>query len=157
MNARLCVLFALWWLLFRASHSLRCSYMRAYARFCGASLFVSLYFSVQRYLPGESKQISIRCFFWLGLCTVLSEEKRPRMRQQQQGDAMWLNRTEPEIIRKNQNGSKKGWSTVGQILTDQRVVERVRAKNGKAALRLDDLSKAFDCFFTTMPCTSTKN
>ena len=60
---------------------------------------------------------------------------------------MLLNRIQPEIekiLRRNQNGFRKGRSTVGQILTVRRIIEGVRAKNLQAVLLFVDFSKAFD-------------
>ena len=47
-------------------------------------------------------------------------------------------------MRRNQNGFRKGRSTVGQILTVRRIIEGVRAKNLQAVLLFVDFSKAFD-------------
>ena len=62
-------------------------------------------------------------------------------------NTMLLNRIQPEIekiLRRNQNGFRKGRSTVGQILTVRRIIEGVRAKNLQAVLLFVDFSKAFD-------------
>ena len=62
-------------------------------------------------------------------------------------NSMLLNRIQPtmeKILRKNQNGFRKGRSTVGQILTVRRIIEGVRAKNLQAVLLFVDFSKAFD-------------
>ena len=62
-------------------------------------------------------------------------------------NTMLLNRIQPEIekiLRRNQNGFRRGRSTVGQILTVRRIIEGVRAKNLQAVLLFVDFSKAFD-------------
>ena len=62
-------------------------------------------------------------------------------------NSMMLNRIQPEIekvIRPNQNGFRKNRSTVGQILTVQRIIERVRAKNLEAVILFIEFSNTFD-------------
>ena len=57
------------------------------------------------------------------------------------------NRIEPKIdniLRKNQNGCQRNWSTTSQILTICRILEGVRAKNLPATLLFVDFTKAFD-------------
>jgi len=49
-----------------------------------------------------------------------------------------------KILRRNQNGFRKGRSTVGQILTVRRILEGVRSKKLPIVLLLVDFSKAFD-------------
>ena len=61
-------------------------------------------------------------------------------------NSLLLNRVQPEVekvLRKNQNGFRKNRSTVGQILTVQRLIEDVRAKNLQVSLLFVDFSKAF--------------
>ena len=58
-----------------------------------------------------------------------------------------LNRIRPQLdknLLKNHNGFRQNRSTVGQILTIQRIIEGVKAKNLKAVLVFVDFSKAFD-------------
>ena len=58
-----------------------------------------------------------------------------------------LNRIQPEIekiLRKNQNGFRKGRSTTGQILTLRRLIEGIKAHNLEATILFVDFSKAFD-------------
>ena len=62
-------------------------------------------------------------------------------------NSMLLNRIQPEvekILRRNQNGFRKGRSTVGQILTIRRIIEGVKARQLPATLLFVDFSKAFD-------------
>ena len=58
-----------------------------------------------------------------------------------------LNRISPSIetlLRKNQNGFRKGRSTLPQILAIRRILEECRIGNKSAALVFVDFSKAFD-------------
>ena len=48
------------------------------------------------------------------------------------------------ILRKNQNGFRKNWSTTAQILTIPRIFEGVRAKNLQTILLFVDFTEAFD-------------
>ena len=60
---------------------------------------------------------------------------------------MLLNRIRPEsdpILRKNQNGFRTNRSTMGQILTIRRILERVKSKNLPLTLLFIDISKSFD-------------
>ena len=62
-------------------------------------------------------------------------------------NALLLNRIQPEmekILRRNQNGFRKGRSTIGQILTVRRIIEGVKARQIPATLLFVDFSKAFD-------------
>ena len=62
-------------------------------------------------------------------------------------NALLRNRIEPKIdniLRKNQNGFRRNWSTTSQILTICRILEGVRAKNLLATLLFVDFTKAFD-------------
>ena len=62
-------------------------------------------------------------------------------------NSMLLNRIQPtmeKILRKNQNGFRKGRSATSQILTIRRIIEGVKNKNLTAALLFVDFSKAFD-------------
>ena len=62
-------------------------------------------------------------------------------------NALLRNFTEPKIdniLRKNQNGSRRQRSTTSQILTIRRILEGVRAKNLQATLLFVDFTKAFD-------------
>ena len=62
-------------------------------------------------------------------------------------NALLRNRMEPKIdniLRKNQNGSRRKRSTTSQILTIHRILEGVRAKNLQATLLFVDFTKAFD-------------
>ena len=61
--------------------------------------------------------------------------------------ALLLNCIEPEIeeiLKKNQNGFWRNWSTTWQILTICQILEGVRAKNLKATLLFVDFSKVFN-------------
>ena len=61
-------------------------------------------------------------------------------------NALLHNSTEPKIgkiLRKNQNGFQKNWSTTSQILTIWRILEGVHAKT-EATILFVDFSKAFD-------------
>ena len=49
-----------------------------------------------------------------------------------------------KILRRNQNGFRKGRSTIGQILTVRRIIEGVKARQIPATLLFVDFSKAFD-------------
>ena len=49
-----------------------------------------------------------------------------------------------KILRRNQNGFRKGHSTVGQILTVRRIIEGVKPTQIPATLLSIDFSKAFD-------------
>ena len=49
-----------------------------------------------------------------------------------------------KILRKNQNGFRRNWSTTSQILTIRRILEGVGAKNLQATLLFVDFTKAFD-------------
>ena len=53
------------------------------------------------------------------------------------------NHLEP-ILRRNQNGFRKGRSTLPQILALRRIIEEINIANRKAALVFADFSKAFD-------------
>ena len=56
-------------------------------------------------------------------------------------NALLLNRIQPEmekILRRNQNGFRKGRSTVGQILTVRRIIEGVKARQTPATLLFVD-------------------
>ena len=62
-------------------------------------------------------------------------------------NALLQNRIEPKIdniLRKNQNDSRRNRSTTSQILTIRRILEGVRAKNLQATLLFVDFTKAFD-------------
>ena len=62
-------------------------------------------------------------------------------------NALLRNRIEPKmdnLLRKNQNGFRRNWSTTSQILTIRIFLEGVRAKNQQATLLFDDITKAFD-------------
>ena len=62
-------------------------------------------------------------------------------------NALLRNRREPKIdniLRKNQNGSRRNRSTTSQILTIRRILEGLRAKNLQATLIFVDFTKAFD-------------
>ena len=62
-------------------------------------------------------------------------------------NSLLLNRIQPEmekILRRNQNGFRKGRSTIGQILTVRRIIEGVKARQIPATLLFVDFSKAFD-------------
>ena len=48
-----------------------------------------------------------------------------------------------KILRRNQNGLRKGRSTIGQILTVRRIIEGVKARQIPATLLFVDFSKAF--------------
>ena len=48
------------------------------------------------------------------------------------------------ILRKNQNGSRRNRSTISQILTIRRILDGVRAKDLQATLLFVDFTKAFD-------------
>ena len=61
--------------------------------------------------------------------------------------ALLRNRIEPKIdniVRKNQNGFRRNWSTTSQILTIRRILEGVRAKNLQVTIQFDDFTKALD-------------
>ena len=49
-----------------------------------------------------------------------------------------------KILRRNQNGLRKGRSTIGQILTVRRIIEGNKARKIPATLLFLDFSKAFD-------------
>ena len=56
-------------------------------------------------------------------------------------NALLLNRIQPEmekILRRNQNGFRKGRSTIGQILTVRRIIEGVKARLIPATLLFID-------------------
>ena len=60
---------------------------------------------------------------------------------------MILNRIRPKIypiLRKKQNGFRTNRSTIGQILTVQRIIEGVKANKLPAILLFIDFSKVFD-------------
>ena len=60
---------------------------------------------------------------------------------------MILNRIQPEVekkLRDNQNGFRKGRSTISHILTLRRILEGARAKNLSAVMVFIDFRKAFD-------------
>ena len=62
-------------------------------------------------------------------------------------NALLLNRIQLEmekILRRNQNGFRKGRSTIGQILTVRRIIEGVKARQIPATFLFVDFSKAFD-------------
>ena len=62
-------------------------------------------------------------------------------------NALLRNRIEPKIdniLRKKQNGLRRNRSTTSQILTIQRILEGVRAKNLQVTLLFVDFTKAFD-------------
>ena len=62
-------------------------------------------------------------------------------------NALLRNRREPQIdniLRKNQNSSRRNRSTTSQILTICRILEGVRAKNIQVALLFVDFTKASD-------------
>ena len=62
-------------------------------------------------------------------------------------NALQRNRIEPKIdniLRKNQNGFRRNWSTTSKILTIRRILEGVRAKNLQATILFVDFTKAFD-------------
>ena len=62
-------------------------------------------------------------------------------------NALLLNQIQPEmekILRRNENGFRKGCSTIGQILTVRRIIEGVKARQISATLLFVDFSKAFD-------------
>ena len=62
-------------------------------------------------------------------------------------NALLLNRIQREmekILRRNQNGFRKGHLTVGQILTVRRIIEGVKPTQIPATLLSVDFSKAFD-------------
>ena len=48
------------------------------------------------------------------------------------------------ILRENQNGFRRNWSTTSQILTIRRILEGVRVKNLQATLLFVNFTKAFD-------------
>ena len=64
------------------------------------------------------------------------------------------------ILRKNQNGFRKGRSILPQILPLRRIIEEVKIANRKASIAFADLFKAFDSinrsviptFFISMVC-----
>lgn len=58
-----------------------------------------------------------------------------------------LNRIEPAVdplLRKNQNGFRKGRSTISQILALRRIIEEMRKHNKEVTLCFVDFTKAFD-------------
>ena len=62
-------------------------------------------------------------------------------------NTLLLNHAEPEIkkiLRKNQNGFHRNWSTTSQNLIIHQILEGVRAKNYEATLLFVDFPKAFD-------------
>ena len=64
-------------------------------------------------------------------------------------NALLLNRIQPEMekfLRSNQNGFIKGRSTIGQILTMRRIIERVKARQIPATLLFVHFSKLSDSF-----------
>ena len=61
--------------------------------------------------------------------------------------SMLLNRITPRldpILRRNQNGFRKGRSTTPQILASKRIIEELKISKQKASLVFVDFSKAFD-------------
>ena len=48
-----------------------------------------------------------------------------------------------KILRKNQNGFQRNWSTKSQILTIRQILEAIRAKNLEATILFVDFSKSF--------------
>ena len=65
-------------------------------------------------------------------------------------NALLLNWIQPEmkkILRRNQNGFRKGCSTIGQILTARRIIEGVKARQIPATLLFVGWSKAFDSVY----------
>ena len=62
-------------------------------------------------------------------------------------NSLLLNRIQPEmekILRRNQNGFRKGHSTIGRILAVRRIIEGIKARQIPATLLFVDFSKAFD-------------
>ena len=62
-------------------------------------------------------------------------------------NSLQRNRIEPKIdniLRKNQNGSRRNRSMTSQILTIRRILEGVRAKNLQATILFVNFTKAFD-------------
>ena len=60
---------------------------------------------------------------------------------------MLLNRISPHldpILRRNQNGFRKGRSTTPQILALRRLIEELKISNKQAYIVFVDFSKAFD-------------
>ena len=58
-----------------------------------------------------------------------------------------LNRIVPEVdplLRKNQNGFRRGRSTISQILSIRRILEECRKYNKEITLCFVDFQKAFD-------------
>ena len=65
-------------------------------------------------------------------------------------NALLRNHIEPKIdniLRKNQNGFWRNRSTTSHILTIQRILEGVRAKNREATILFLDFTKAFDSIY----------
>ena len=62
-------------------------------------------------------------------------------------NGMLLNRIQPEmekLLRKNQNGFRKSYLTVSQIVTVRRIIKGIKAKQLPATLLFVDFLKAFD-------------
>ena len=62
-------------------------------------------------------------------------------------NSMVFNRVFPlidPILRQNQNGFRKGRSTVPQILTIRRIIEELKIPNREASIVFVDFAKAFD-------------
>lgn len=63
-------------------------------------------------------------------------------------NSMLLNRITPHldpILRRNQNGFRKGRATTPQILALRRIIEEFKISQQKASIVFVDFSKAFDC------------
>ena len=64
-------------------------------------------------------------------------------------NALLLNRIQHDmekILRRNQDGFRKGCSTIGQILTVRRVIKGIKARQVPVTLLFVDFSKGFESF-----------